>query len=60
MELDFELNTILITMGMWIFILFLVWGVEYGFSGLREKIIMTVASLPIIYFIVVWQKGRID
>lgn len=58
MELDFELNTILVTIGMWAFILFLVWGVEYGFTGMKEKIILTIASLPIIYFIVLWQKNR--
>jgi len=58
MEFDFELNTILVTIGMWAFILFLVWGVKMGFSGMREKIILTVASLPIIYVIVLWQKNR--
>lgn len=58
MELDFEIGTVLVTMGMWIFILFLVWGVKMGFSGMKEKIALTVCSLPIIYFIVVWQKNR--
>ncbi len=58
MELDFELNTILITAGMWLFILFLTWGIKMGFSGLKEKIVITAASLPLIYFIVLWQKNR--
>ncbi len=58
MELDFELSTILITIGMWAFIIFLVWGVKMGFTDMREKIILTISSLPIIYFIIVWQKNR--
>jgi len=58
MELDLELNTILITLGMWAFILFAVWGVKVGFSAIRDKVILTVASLPIVYLIVVFQKNR--
>ena len=58
MELDFELSTILVTIGMWAFILFLVWGVKMGFTAIRDKIVLTLASLPIIYFIVLWQKNR--
>ncbi len=58
MELDFEPITILITIGMWGFILFLVWGIKLGFTGMREKIVLTIASLPIIYFIILFQKNR--
>ncbi len=58
MEFDLEPMTIILTVGMWGFILFLIWGVSMGFSRMNEKITMTVASLPIIYFIVVWQKSR--
>ena len=58
MELDFELGTMAVTLGMWVFILFLVWAVPFGFEGVKEKIIMTILSLPIIYFIVLWQKDR--
>ena len=58
MEMDFELNTVLVTIGMWAFVLFLTWGIKLGFTGVREKIVLTIASLPMIYFIVVWQKNR--
>ena len=58
MEFNFEPMTIIVTIGMWAFILFLVWGIKIGFTGMREKIVLTVASLPIIYFIVILQKGR--
>ena len=58
MELDFEIGTILVTMGMWLFILFLVWGIKAGFTGMKERIVLTIASLPIIYFIVLMQKNR--
>ena len=58
MELDFEPMTIIVTIGMWAFILFLVWGVKMGFTGVREKIILTVFSLPMIYFIILWQKNK--
>ena len=58
MELDFELMTIIITAAFYIFILILIWRVPFGFTRLKEKIIMTIAALPIIYFIVVWQKNR--
>ena len=58
MEWDFEPMTLVVTIGMWGFILFLVWGVSMGFSGMKEKIILTVFSLPMIYFIILWQKNR--
>ncbi len=58
MEWDFEIGTILITIGMWAFILFLVWGIKMGFSAMRDKIALTVISLPIIYLIILWQKNR--
>lgn len=58
MELDFEISTMLVTIGMWAFILFLVWGVKMGFTGMREKIVLTVLSLPIVYFIVLMNKNR--
>ncbi len=58
MELDFEINTVLITLGMWAFILFLTWGIKTGFSGIKEKIVISAASLFIVYFIVVWQKNK--
>ncbi len=58
MELDLEPMTIIVTVGMWIFILFLVWGVKMGFSAMRDKIIITIAALPLIYFIILWQKNR--
>ncbi len=58
MEFDFDISTILITIGMWGFILFLIWGIKMGFTGMKEKIVLTVASLPMIYFIVLWQKNR--
>ena len=58
MELDFEIITIAVTAGMWAFILFLVWGIKAGFTGMREKIILSVISLPLIYFIIIWQKNR--
>lgn len=58
MEMDFEVVTIAVTLGFWAFILFLLWAVPFGFTGIKEKIIMTVASLPMIYFIVVWQKNK--
>ena len=58
MELDFEPMTLIVTVGMWAFILFLTWGVKFGFSGIKEKIVLTIAALPIIYFIVLWQKNR--
>jgi len=56
MDLDFELKHYLVIAGMWIFILFLVWGVEYGFSGMKEKIVITIVSLLIIIGVVSWQK----
>ena len=58
MELDLELITLVVAGGMWALILFLVWGVPFGFTGMKEKIILSIFSLPIIYFIVVWQKNR--
>lgn len=58
MELDLELKHYLVIVGMWIFILSLLWKVKFGFSGIKEKIIITVLSLPIIYFVVAWQKDR--
>lgn len=58
MDLDLEPITLLVTFGLWGFILFLLWGVPFGFSRIRDKIIISVASLPIIYGIVVWQKNR--
>ncbi len=58
MEWDFELITILVTLGMWGFIIFLVWGISMGFEGTKEKIVLTVASLPIIYAIVLINKNR--
>ena len=58
MELDFELGTIAITLGMWAFILFLIWGVPMGFTRTREKLSLTIFSLPMIYFIIIWQKNR--
>ena len=58
MELDFEPMTLIVTIGMWIFILFLVWGVKMGFTGMKEKIVLTIAALPIIYFIILWQKNK--
>lgn len=58
MDMDLEPITLLVTGGMWAFILFLLWVMPFGFSGMREKILMTILSLPIIYGIVVWQKNR--
>ena len=58
MDLDLEINTVLITFGFWAFILFLVWVIPVGFQGIKEKIIMTLVSLPLIYGIVVMQKNR--
>ena len=58
MELDFEISTVLVTLGMWAFILVLLWALPIGLSRIKDKIIMTVASLPIIYGIVLWQKNR--
>ena len=56
MDFDFELKHYLVIAGMWIFILFLIWGVKMGFSGLKEKITITVVALPIVIGIVSWQK----
>ena len=58
MDLDFELKHYLVIAGMWIFILYLTWGVKFGFSGIKEKIIITLLSLLIIVGIVSWQKDR--
>ena len=58
MELDFEPITLIVTIGMWGFILFLVWGIKMGFTAMGDKIVITIASLPIIYFIILWQKNR--
>lgn len=58
MEIDFELITIAVTVGFWLFILFLIWKVPIGFSRVKDKIVLTAASLPLIYFIVVWQKNK--
>ena len=58
MELDLEPMTIIVTAAFYIFILILVWKVPFGFTRINEKIIMTIAALPLIYFIVVWQKNR--
>ncbi len=58
MELDFSISTILVTFGMWAFIVYLVWGIKVGFSGMFEKVVLTTLSLPITYGIVLWQKNR--
>ena len=58
MELDFEFKTVAVTLGMWAFILFLIWFVPFGFDSLRYKIMMTIASLPLTYLMVAWQLNR--
>ena len=58
MELDFEPLTILWTVVFYAFILFLIWGVKMGFTGMREKIIITICALPLTYLMIVWQKNR--
>lgn len=58
MELDLEPITLLVTGGLWAFILVLVWATPYGFERTFEKMVLTIASLPIIYVIVVMQRNR--
>jgi len=56
MDLDFELKHYLVIAGMWIFILLLIWKIPFGFSRLRDKITISIISLPVIIGIVAWQK----
>ncbi len=58
MDFDFEINHYLVIAGMWAFILFLTWGIKAGFTGMREKIVLTIVSLIMIIAIVSWQKDR--
>lgn len=58
MELDLEPITLAVTVGFWALILFLVWGLPYGFSAMRDKILLSICSLPLIYLMVVIQKNR--
>lgn len=58
MELDLEPVTLIVTAAFWILVLFLIWGLPYGFSALRDKIILSIASLPCIYLMVTIQLNR--
>lgn len=58
MEFDLEPITLIVTGAFWIFVLFLVWYMPFGFSALRDKVILSIFSLPCIYLMVVMQTNR--
>ena len=58
MELDLDFKTIAISLGMWLFIVFLVWFIPGGFKEIKIKVITTIIMLPVCYFMTLWQLNR--
>lgn len=60
MELDFEPLTILWTVVITGLFLFGLWFIRFGEGGLslKHRIIVSILSPIIIYFITVWQKNK--
>ena len=58
MELDLSPVTLLVTGAFWIFVIFLVWFIPVGFTAMRDKILLTICSLPLIYLMVSIQMNR--
>ena len=56
--MDLEPRTVLLTLGMWLFIIILLWFVPYGFKGTGMKITMSISSLPLTYLMVYWQLNK--
>ena len=58
MDMDLEPKTLIITGAFWLLILGLIWYVPYGFNAIRDKIILSVFSLPCTYLMIVMQLNR--
>ena len=62
MDLEFDGKAAGLTFGMWAIFLIGLWKVnimgETPGWGFPQKMLMTVISLPIIYFIALWQLNR--